>query len=97
MKSFRDFPAHVRARFGRSADYRATFGSPAGQRVLADLLKFCGIDGDCFVPGAPDQTGFELGKRRVALRVISFMNFDERAAAKLAATHQDGDRGEFDK
>lgn len=49
-------------------DYRTTFGSPQGQRVFADLMKFCKFRTDV-------ETREEEGARRVFLRIMNFMNF----------------------
>jgi hypothetical protein len=46
------------------ADYRACFGSPAGQRVLSDLMKDCRFR-------APIANQIEEGKRQAFLRIIS--------------------------
>lgn len=92
--SFRDFPAHVRALFVRAQPYRIVFGTSEGQRVLQDLFKFCGMDRDVFVPGAPDQTAYQAGMRRVALRIAGMLKIDEREAMRIAQ-QQPRDEGEF--
>lgn len=46
--------------------YRLAFGSPAGQVVLIDLMKFCRFRADA--EGKIDE-----GKRRAFLRIMNFM------------------------
>lgn len=50
-------------------DYQGTFGSEEGRRVLADLSKQCYADALTFVPGSPDGTAFNEGKRYVILHI----------------------------
>lgn len=82
--------ADVLARRRRRADYRATFAGPAGRRTLADLYRFCGMGSPSFVPGRPDETAFNEGRRRVFLRIAGFLELDEDRIRKLIA----GDEGE---
>ena len=35
-------------------------------------MEFSNFERDCFSPGKPDSTAYELGKRRVALRIMAF-------------------------
>ena len=50
-------------------DYKGTFGSEEGKRVLIDLAKQCYADALTFVPGSPDGTAFNEGKRYVILHI----------------------------
>lgn len=50
-------------------DYKITFNSESGKRVLEDLEDFAGYNKPCFHPGLPDKTAFELGQRNVILRI----------------------------
>lgn len=53
-------------------DYAVTFGSPAGQRVLADLEIFCcGVE-SVAVPGNSDRTFMNEGRREALLRIMKF-------------------------
>ena len=74
----------VKLMFRRSAAYRAVFNTESGRAVLADIFKFCGMDAELLSAGKPDETAHALGKRRVALRIASLLNFTEVEAAKLA-------------
>ena len=56
----------------RATDYRQTFGSPAGQRVLEDLGRICFItttNESAYAPGDTNETMFRLGCQEV-FRVI---------------------------
>lgn len=52
--------------------YAVTFGSPAGQVVLADLELFCHALEPCAVPGNHDRTLMNEGNREVFLRIQKF-------------------------
>lgn len=52
--------------------YAVTFGSPAGQVVLADFILFChGIETSA-VEGKPDRSLMNEGRREVLLRAMKF-------------------------
>lgn len=53
---------------GRAQDYRAVFSSPIGQRVLADLAKFCRANDSTFNADARLHAVAE-GRREVWLRI----------------------------
>lgn len=66
-------------------DYRMTFGSPHGRRVLADLLKFGHVSQSVVVLGDNGQgTGVNEGKRLAALRCTSFINMEDDEIVRLA-------------
>lgn len=54
--------------------YKKVFGSADGQTVLRDLMKFGHISEMTYVPSDPTHTAFNEGKRRVVLRVMSFVD-----------------------
>lgn len=66
--------------------YRAVASTGDGALVIADLLAFCRVDEDCHVPGEPDSTAFNLGRRRVGLRIKAFC---EKPLREFAALHAD--------
>lgn len=53
---------------GRARDYQVVFGSPVGQRVLADLAKFCRAHVSTFHADARVHAVAE-GRREVWLRI----------------------------
>ena len=57
-------------------NYRATFGTPQGERVLADLVKQCHGDTLAYVDGNPNGSAFEEGKRFVLLHIQRLMAAD---------------------
>ena len=75
----------------RRTDYRMVFGTEAGQRVLADILRLCAISQTTFVPGAPDLSAFNEGKRRVALEVVEVLTADPDALLRLMQSGETGD------
>lgn len=58
----------------KQATYRRTFATEDGKDVLKDLLSFCKFTESCYVPGDPTGTAYNEGMRRVALRLMSFLN-----------------------
>lgn len=46
--------------------YRVTFGSPSGQEVMQDLMKFCSFR-------IPIENERDEGKRQVFLRIMNFL------------------------
>ena len=53
------------------ADIRALIESPVGRRFFWRYLGICGINQESFVPGAPDSTAFNEGKRNIGNRLLS--------------------------
>jgi hypothetical protein len=74
----------VRALFRRRHVYRATFGTPEGREVLADLMRFCRVSQPVVVPGDPMLTGFGDGQRRVALRIAKLVGMTDEEILRLA-------------
>lgn len=58
---------------GRSRDYHHALLSPAGQRVLEDLAKFCRANTTCFDPDPRIHAVLE-GRREVWLRIQNHLN-----------------------
>jgi len=83
-RRFVDLPRELKARYTRAQDYRAVHATEPGKRMIADLLAFCGLERDPFVPGAADETAYALGKQRVARRIAAMLNLDEREIMRLA-------------
>lgn len=66
-----------------SKAYKDTFSSESGKRVLADILRMGRYNQPTFVPGDPYTSAFNEGMRRMALRVVSFVEADLEKQAKL--------------
>ena len=75
----------------RRADYRAAFAGAAGRRTLADLYRFCGMGSPSFVPGRPDETAFNEGRRRVFLRIAAMLELDEDTLRRMIAPDAEDD------
>ena len=76
--------------------YAQTFGSPAGQIVLADIDLFCfGLE-SVAVPGSPDRTFMNEGRREVLLRIQKFanVNLKELFELRMGRKALRGDDGE---
>lgn len=58
----------------RSRDYRAVFNTPAGDRVLADLVAACHVLKP-IPPGDALASAFAEGERNVALRIMAFLHY----------------------
>lgn len=58
----------------RSRAYKLCFGSPAGNEVLIDLVKFCRAAESCVVRGDHDRTLLLEGRREVWLRIAEHLN-----------------------
>lgn len=72
---------HLLAAYGRAIDYlrgrkrayQLAFGTPAGEAVLTDLVRFCrGVD-TTYSVDARDHARFE-GRREVLLRIQQHIN-----------------------
>lgn len=85
--------APLRRRYLTGLAYRHTFGTAQGKEVLRDIMRFCmvgqelqAVDGE----GRTDADGtlVNVGKHRVAQRIIAFLNFDEAAVERLLAQQE---------
>jgi hypothetical protein len=61
---------------GKIIDYKQTFGSPHGQRVLRDLMKRFHIMKSTHVSGDPYETAFREGERHVLVTLMSTLKID---------------------
>lgn len=57
-------------------DYKATFGTEQGKRVLDDLMGFCHMLHTSYIPERPIETAYREGERNVLLRILSMMETD---------------------
>lgn len=60
------------------AAYASIFKGEMGKIVMEDLKKYCHVNDTTLVPGQPDMTGFNEGKRVVFLRIcqLARINLD---------------------
>lgn len=75
-------------------DYRLTFSTPHGERVLEDLLKYGKVGHSIVVIGDNGQaTGVNEGKRLAALRIVKFIDMSDREVMRLAQrSAEDGEK-----
>ena len=69
----------------RKADYQLALKSPAGERVLEDLARFCRANQTVFVPGDPDLTKVLIGRQEVWLRIQQHLGLTPEQLMKLYA------------
>ncbi|MCU7913976.1 MAG: hypothetical protein KZQ63_19765 [Candidatus Thiodiazotropha sp. (ex Lucinoma aequizonata)] len=61
----------------RHQDYKSTFNTPEGKRVLADLKPFCRSDELCADVNNTNATYLCEGRREVSLRIGNFLNITD--------------------
>ena len=59
-------------------DYKTTFGSESGEKVLKDLEKRCSYHTTTHIKGDSHDTAFLEGQRSVVLFVKSMLNKKEK-------------------
>lgn len=79
-----DATAATAERAALIADYRVAFGGPAGQRVLADLLRRTGAMQTTWAPDGAEAVAFREGRRRVGLEIVETINAEPDAAIAMA-------------
>jgi hypothetical protein len=62
--------------------YQLTFGSPAGGKVLDDLMEFCHVNESCFDADPRIHAALE-GRREVFLRIQQMMEIPSQHLFKL--------------
>jgi hypothetical protein len=68
----------------KASSYKKLFlRSKEGEEVLADLLNFCGQYKCSYNSGDPYTSAYNEGKRRVALRILKFINMEEADMQKI--------------
>lgn len=71
----------------RKDQYSATFNTPSGTKVLADLAIFCKMDTPCFDEN-PVNMAYNEGKRAVFLHVNSILKKDLSDLENQIKEHQ---------
>ena len=59
-------------------DYKQTFASESGEKVLEDLKKRCSFNTTTFVQGDSHDTAFREGQRAVVLFINNMLNKKEK-------------------
>lgn len=80
-------------------DYKETFSTPAGLRVLKNLLINCHVLEPTFTNPKHDPDGrlaaFREGERNVANRILKLMNWNVSDFEKLAKEVENDARSQF--
>lgn len=66
-----------------SKAYKSVFSTGDGKKVLKDLLRTGRYNEPTFVPNDPYTSAFNEGMRRMALRVVAFVEADLEKQVKL--------------
>lgn len=66
----------------RHEDYKSTFDTPHGERVLRHLMRVSGVTGSSFVAGDPHATAFKEGQRHIVMSILKFTKKDTEALIK---------------
>lgn len=72
-------------------DYRRTFETDHGRRVLWDLMKNSGMLGTSFVPNDPYTTCYNEGGRAVVLDILKKLNTNVSRLEELIETGHESD------
>lgn len=72
----------------RSQAYKTFFNTEDGKIVLADILRFTGVDTDPYVLGNPDATMRNLGVQSVGRRLKSILKQKEEDIEKIAEQYK---------
>lgn len=65
-------------------DYKKTYSTPEGKRVLKDLMRFCGYKGSSYVPNDHGATCVNEGLRLAILRILRFVDMDDEELTRLS-------------
>ena len=100
LERARSLGAAQRRQKATARAYNELFGSPAGEIVLADILREAGILAVGYVRGDPDTAVWHDGRRSLALFILDRLRWRETELVKLARattaeTLSDPDDGEY--
>ena len=70
--------------FSLRGDYRTAYSTPAGKRVLAHILDYCGVDRTPSVPGDVFMTGVLVGRQDVGREIIKAKHITDEELRRLA-------------
>ena len=73
----------MKKRVAKISDYKNTFNSQQGRRVLADMLAENKCLSTSFVKEDPYLTAFNEGQRNVVLRILTILQVDTTQLLKL--------------
>lgn len=76
---------------GRRAAYRAVFGTPDGERVLADLAQTTRFTETPLVPGAPDETAVAIGQHDVVRHILRMIAMTDAELMRIVGEQTEKD------
>lgn len=84
--------------FGKAANYKAVFGSPLGEAVLADIIRESGMYETSYIPGDTHGTAHNEGVRRLATYIVNLVQMSPEEAKRIAelAAHSERDSDEYE-
>jgi len=77
-------------------DYKDTFETSCGEKVLLDLMKVGKMTGQSFVPGDPHQTSFNEGSRWIVGHILTQLKKDEHDLIKMIEKGEENARSNRD-
>lgn len=75
--------------FKRSVFYKKTFSGPDGQKVLADLRRFCRATVPTADVDNPNTTYLLEGRREVYLRIMAHLNLTDEQVYELTEEYDE--------
>lgn len=69
-------------------DYKVTFSTEEGKRVLFDLMKSCGMDTSSFDEN-PLNMAYREGQRNVVLHIMNKLKIDVEKLTKFIEEHEE--------
>jgi len=73
----------------RAKTYKAVFSSPEGQKVLEFLAEEAGQFRTSYVPGDPQGTAFNEGKRHMFNHILGIIQQDEKLLRQAVQSEQE--------
>jgi hypothetical protein len=73
----------VEKKVARTMDYKRTFTSEQGKRVLQDLIFAHNVMTPTYVRGDAIEMAYKEGARNVVLRILTILETDEELMQKL--------------
>lgn len=74
---------------GRHQAYKQVFEGPFGDKVLADLRRFCKASTPSFVPGDPHATSLNEGRREVWNRIQAHLGLTDAQVRQLNEDYEE--------
>jgi hypothetical protein len=80
----------------RVIDYKNTFSSEEGKRVLYDILRYGNILATSHHPGVSDETAFQEGRRDMALYIFRKLKTDEKKLIEILDKGEEYERDSYE-